>query len=920
MVGTLAPHGLTTEYAENPLGIDEPAPRFSWLLAPARSVTPSSQASPEPPGGTSRQTAYQIRVASSAELLQAGQGDVWDSGQVRSERTTQVEFAGAPLRSATRYVWTVRVWDANGEASDWAEPASFETGLLEPSDWAGAAWIGWRTDDHVRTGGTGDFAKGQATPRPAPPAPLLRKTFSATTDALVRARLYVCGLGYGEFHLDGQRVGKAVLDPAPTNYAKTVLYSTYDVTDLLRTAQTGRREHVLAAQLGRGRYGEPTPNVWYWEQAPWWDHPKLLALLVLTYADGRTERIVSDETWRCADGPIRFDSLYAGEVYDARHERPGWTEVDFDDSDEAGWQAAAVVPPPGGVLRSQQLEPIEPVAEISPAALSEPRPGIFVYDLGQQMSGWARLRLRSASSGDSAPDGGSAGTRVTVRYAEQLSDDGTVELKQGLIHGDIQVDHYICRGDPEERYEPRFSYKGFQYVQVEIDGELARPELSDLTGVAVHTAVGSTGEFECDDDLVNKLHRATRWAVLNNLHGVPTDTPVFEKNGWTGDAHLTAAVAAFNFHMPRFYTKWLQDWVDSQLPHGEFPCIVPSSGWGHHGDPRSAIAAPIPAWDVAYVEIPWVMYRYYGDERVLARHYDNARRYLDYIVDRFVEDDVMLAGLGDWLPPGVHGMPPEGPGVYETAYTYRFAELLSKFAEVLGRDSDVDGYRALMGRLASGFNRAFFDASSMTYHGEKPTGYRQSANVMALWFGLAPEQVREQVFANLVADIHARDDHLDTGVIGTKFLLPLLTENGEVDLAYTVATQRTYPGYGFWIEQGATSLYEHWHAESRSRNHHFFGHVDQWFVEYLAGLTPLEPGYRKVRVRPVPPRALGRARAAIESVHGRVAAEWHRQGDGYEVRVELPPGVAGEVFLPQPDGSYTRHTCAGPGTTVFGSQ
>ncbi len=901
MTSVPGPHTLRTEYAEDPIGLDEPAPRFSWLLDPGE-VSPVGRG---PQGGTDSdpvaQTAYQVIVASDADTLAAGSGDIWDSGKVTSARTIQVEYAGPPLASATRCVWAVRTWNAAGEVSDWSPAATFETGLLRAEDWGGAIWIGHRGT----TADGGDAAAGAS--GETPPSPLLRTNFrlgrGGDAGEMRRARLYVSGLGFGEYFLDGTRVGPAVLDPAPTNYDATVLYSTYDVTDQLRTGASADAdagaEHVLAAALGRGRYGEPTPNVWYWEQAPWWDHPKLLAQLVVTYADGSTDRIVSDTGWRAVDGPTRDDSLFAGERYDARHEHPGWTAAGFDDT---GWSAASAVTPPRGTLRSQQAEPIEALGEIAPVGLTEPTPGTFVFDLGQQLAGWARLRLT-----------GPAGSEVRLRYGERLNDDGTVDNAQFLIYRDMQTDTYVLRGegvDGEgvETFEPRFSYKGFQYVQV--DGLPGRPDLADLTGVVVHTAVASKLTFDCDDELVNRLHTATRWAVLNNLHGVPTDTPVFEKNGWTGDAHLTADVAAYNFHMPRFYTKWLQDWVDAQLPSGEFPPIIPTSGWGYHDDPKAAIVGPIPAWDVAYVEIPWVMYRHYGDERVLRRHYDGARRYIDYLVDGFLENDVVLTGLGDWLPPGGQGGPPEGPGVYETAFTYRFVQLLTEMAKVVGRQGDLDGYDALLARIGSGFNRAFYDEASATYHGEKPTGYRQAANVMALWFGLVPEGAYDRVLANLVTDIHDRQDHLDTGVIGTKFLLPLLTRAGLVDLAYTVAMQRTYPGYGFWIEEGATALYEHWQADSRSRNHHFFGHVDQWFVEDLAGLSPAEPGFAAVRVRPAPPRALGRAKVAVDTVRGRVSTEWQRHGDDYELRVELPPGVRGEVHVPQAGGGYDLRECA----------
>ncbi|GAB3409749.1 family 78 glycoside hydrolase catalytic domain [Flindersiella endophytica] len=884
MLSVLTPYDPRVEYARSPLGLDEPNPRFGWHLATTetghRAVV--------------NQAAYQVRVATSADQLAhpaTEASDMWDSGRIESGRSGQVEYAGEPLAAFRRYYWAVRVWDTNGQASDWSETAWFETGPLSPADWGEAIWIGRSRADRSETSDDETEA----------PAPLLRKRFQLEGE-VESARLYACGLGFGEYFLNGERIGSAVLDPAPTNYDATVLFSSYDVTGMLPAGETGDNGCVLAAQLGRGRYQEKTPNIWRWHEAPWMDEPKLIALLVIELADGRIQRVTTstDAGWLTADGPIRGDSLFAGERYDARLERPGWTTAGYDD---AGWDAAVAANPPKGVLRSQTHDQIRAVAEVPAAGLTEPKPGVYVFDLGKQIAGWARLTL-------SGPEG----TELQIRYGERLHADGTVDHDQGLIYREIQTDTYVLTGNGSQTYEPRFSYKGFQYVQ--IDGYPGRPEAGDLVGVEVHTAVESSLEFSCDNELVSRLHAATRNAVLNNLHGVPTDTPVFEKNGWTGDAHLTADVAAYNFWMPRFYTKWLRDWTDSQLPSGEFPPIVPTSGWGYLADSEAAIKAPIPAWDAAYVEIPWVMYRHYGDERILARHYDGARKYIDYLTSDFLVDDVVLVGLGDWLPPGIGGMPPEGPGVYETIYAYRFVELLSKIAGVLGKDGDLAAYAELSDRIRAGFNRAFFDASAGIYHGERETGYRQAANVMALEFGLVPESERRRVFDNLVADIHDRDDHLDTGVFGTKFLLPLLTREGLVDLAFKVAMQPTYPSYGFWLAEGGTALYEHWGADSRSRNHHFFGHVDQWFIEDLTGLRPAAPGFARVRVRPNPPSQVGEMNVTVATVRGQVAAGWRRIGEEYEVRVEVPTGVEAEVHVPKPGGEYAVST-HGPGTHVL---
>ncbi|HEY6740218.1 MAG TPA: family 78 glycoside hydrolase catalytic domain, partial [Actinopolymorphaceae bacterium] len=522
---------------------------------------------------------------------------VWDSGRVDSEQSRHVPYAGVPLQPMARYRWRVRIWSAAPEraaetssrSTGWSEPASFETGPFSHEDWGGARWIGGAENETaplLRTGFVIDDRRAGGTSDPP--------------RSVVRARLYFSGLGYGEPYLDGVRVGERVLDPAPTDYDRTVLFSTYDVTSLLQVPG----DHVLAAMLGGGRYDEPVPNVWLWERAPWRDRPKLLAQLVIWYADGTVQRVVTGPSWRASGGPIRSHSLYTGELYDARQEQPGWNGVGFDDTT---WAPARLMTPPRGTLRSQQLPPIMPRRVVNPIGMSSPEPGVVVYDLGEQIAGWARLRIN-----------GPAGTSVQIRYGERLLSNGRVDIAQPHIQGEIQTDTYILRGGGDETYEPHFSYKGFQYV--EVSGYPGEPSLEALTGVVLHSAVRSTAEFDTDAEDVNRLHHGVRTALLNNLHGVPTDTPVFEKNGWTGDAHLTAEMAAYNFDLGAFWTKWLQDWVDAQLPSGEFPPIVPTPGWGYRGS-EAAIIAPIPAWDVAYFEIPWTMYRYYGDERVLARHY-----------------------------------------------------------------------------------------------------------------------------------------------------------------------------------------------------------------------------------------------------------------------------------------------------------
>jgi alpha-L-rhamnosidase len=855
------PDQLRTEYCTDPLGVEDARPRFSWLPAHPRG------------GGVGGQRAYQVRVASTRTDCLSGGADIWDSGKVVSSQTDQIAFAGTELGSAHRYYWSVRTWDPAGDVSAWAAPATFEMGLLTPGEWRCAQWI------------TRNLPADELS-ADALPAPLLRKTFRLPDRPIDRARLYISALGYGVAHLDGHRIGTNLLDPAPTNYAETVLYTVHDATETLHRGAGG--SHVLAVELGRGRYGEPASNVWFWHKAPWWDNPKLLALLRVWFADGTVANIVSDPSWRAADGPTRFDSLFLGEQYDARLRRTGWELSDYDDT---AWQPAVASATPGGALRSQQQEPIRAVAETEPVGVSEPQDGVQVVDFGRQLAGHARLTVS-----------GRRGVCLSIRYGERLDADGLVDISQNHIDGDIQTDTYVLAGEDEEVFAPQFSYKGFQYMQIEGHPGKLRPE--DVRAVELHTDVASTGDFACDDELVNRIHQGCRRAILSNLHGLPTDTPTYEKNGWTADAHLTANVASYNFFMPRVYTKWLQDFTDAQLPSGELPPIVPTSGWGYRGSDAS-ITAPVPAWDAAYFEIPWTMYRHYGDERILARHYDGQRRYLDFL-STAIDGGVVYGGLGDFLAPGANGRPPEGPAVHETAYTYRIVTLLKQIAAVLGHDQDLPAYDEIGRLVRDGFTATFFDQASAACHGEVATEYRQSPNVLGLAFDLVPHDQRSAVLDGLVADIRARGNHLDTGVLGTKYLFPLLSDNGLVDLAYVVATQRTYPGYGYWIDQGATALFEAWHADARSRNHHFYGTVDQWFYEDIAGIRPGAAGYAQVRIRPVPPAALGWAKASLTTVRGPITAQWRRMTDGIEITADIPPGVTAEIHVPM-HGGYDVH-------------
>ncbi|MBO1511514.1 alpha-L-rhamnosidase [Metabacillus bambusae] len=752
---------------------------------------------------------------------------------------------------------------------------------LEASDVAkDIAWYS-HTDD-VYSGGTayvdGKPVDGDRTLRvetsPAP-APLLRKEFPVEKP-VKQARVYVSGLGFYELALNGEKVGDRVLDPNSTNYEETVLYTTYDVTN-----QLNQGDNAIGVELGRGKYGMTSPTIWFWHTAPWHDDPKLLLQMEIEYEDGSTDTIISDESWRAAEGPTRFDSLYEGEVFDARLVQKGWTSSEFDDTE---WKKVSKVAAPDGELHAFQHEAIKEIDTIQPKSVEEVSPGVYEFDFGINVAGWAELQVE-----------GPKGTEVTLSYSEK-SEKG-FSTRQALVNGPLQTDHYILNGEGVETWKPKFSYKGYQYIRV--SGYPGKPTLDSLKGYVIHTSVASTGEFSSSNQLLNQINKNVRRAYLNNLYDVVTDTPVYEKNGWTGDAQVMAATSIYNFHMPRFYTKWLNDVRDSQRPSGEIPDIVPSAGFSYEGAPGwDAAHGPTPIWDAVLFEIPWEMYRHYGDKRILANVYEEMKLYLDYIGSK-ADGHIVRMGLGDWISPGYVGTPPEGPDLTSTAYYYRFASTLSSVAKVLGDESKASMYEEKASAIKAAFNEEFFNTETNVYNTARDAGYRQTSNAVPLAFGLVPKGHEKDVVANLVKDVEEHDNHLNTGIVGTKFLLPVLTEHGYKDLAYTIATQRTFPSWGHWIENGATALLENWELTSRSQSHHFFGTVSEWFYAYLAGIQPEEPGYNKVKIKPYMPKDLKQAEGRLETVKGDVLSSWKQLKDGkISLKVEIPVNTTANVYVP----------------------
>jgi alpha-L-rhamnosidase len=1017
------PERLRVEYADAPLGLDEPAPRLAWRSPVAR------------------QTAYRIQVAAFPEALAAGDL-VWDSGKVASDANVQIAYAGPPLTSRRRYWWRVQVWDAADRASGWSAPGWWEMGLLAPADWQ-ARWIGgreplrhdWRdltldieltltgkavdvlfralphgktygdayvwtlsdgpdgaaltasvrrypggssasvktdvlkrvplgmslkgarhrltiraegsrivtsldrkpvdtledathahgtigfaaaepqaaTIHSVAVTGTGSaafrtsFARndnpftggsvevdGLAIPAGVPrvafvlpieaPAPLLRRAFDVARKPIARARFYHAGAGMPRVLLNGAPVGSP-LGAGFTAYDKRVLSYVHDVTALLRPGA-----NVLGAELGRGWYALTDPDEWYFHAAPWRAEPALKAQLEIDYADGTRQTIATDESWRTAGGPTRSDSVHRGERYDARLLPAGWDRPGF----RATWPAAAVVPGPAGQLATANAEPIEPVETIAAASVKEAAPGVWIHDFGRIVAGWPVLDVS-----------GPRGATVSMVASEKLGADGRVIPASGLIHAQLQTDRYTLAGTGVERWEPRFGYRGFRYV------ELRGVPGASLKARIVHSNVARTGSFASADPLLGKIDAAATGTILNNLHGFVTDTPTYEKNGWTGDAQASAGAAARSLDIARVWTKWLADFRDAQAPNGELPEIVPATPYyGYENTPGwSIIWGPTTPWDAAALILPWELYATYGDTRILERNHDMQRRLVDYTATFIKAPEFRrAAGLSEWMPPGpLDFLNARGGGVdaVTTAYFFHEADLLARASAVIGKAADAARYRQLAEAIRAAYNARYWDDANGWYRTVDAKGIAgpptQVQNVLPLAFGMAPAG-REQG----VADAIARDvekQGLRTGVYGTRYLLETLSDHGHADLAYRVATRTDEPGWGWWIANGHSTMFESWSLESRSRDHHYFASIADWMRQRLAGLRPGTPGYKTVLVKPAIPAGLVSAEATMETIHGRAASRWKVEQGRLTLTAEIPANTSGEVWMPERFGA-----------------
>jgi alpha-L-rhamnosidase len=910
----VTPETLRCEYLKDPLGIDAARPRLSWVLESERRGE--------------KQTAYRILVASSAELLRQEKGDLWDSGRVESDATAQIEYAGLALGAREACFWKVQVWDADGKAGGWSRPARWEMGLLGRSDWS-ASWITPRaqagdkaplvirraTYQAVTEGGAVDvtetlakqvregrlklkvsnenlggdpaynivkqlrveYSCGDQTYQKvvrenqtlvlpgAAPLPYLRKSFEVKAP-VKRARLYATALGLYEARLNGKRVGDHALAPDWTDYRKRVRYQAYDVTALLK-----RGMNAVGAQVADGWFSGHIGNGGY---QFFGKEPAFLAQLEIAYADGSVERVVTDASWKCHSGPILSSDFMLGEEYDARREIRGW---DAPGLDESGWTTAALRDGVAAKLEAQVMEPVRQTGEVKARAVTQPEPGRWVFDLGQNMVGVVRLKV-------SAP----AGSRVTLRHAEMLNPDGTIYTTN--LRGAPSVDHYVCRGGGTEVWQPQFTFHGFRYV--ELSGLFKAPELGAVTGVVLGSDNRWAGSFACSDERLNQLQSNIQWGQRGNYLSVPTDCPQRdERLGWMGDAQVFVRTACYNADVASFFSKWLVDVDDGQTAAGSFSDVVPNT----------MNCDSVPAWGDAGVICPWTIYETYGDRRILEQHLPAMTKWVEYLrahSDNLIRSRDRGNDYGDWL--SIQADTPKD--LIGTAYFAYSTHLLAKSYQALGRAAEAEKYLKLFADIRAAFNRRYVTPEGRIF------GNTQCAYAMALKFELLPEELRARAAQYLEDDIRAKGRHLSTGFIGVGYLLPVLAQMGKADTAYQLLRQDTFPSWLFSVKHGATTIWERWDGWTpekgfqdpgmNSFNHYSLGSCGEFLFGGVGGIRPASPGYKSIRVEPVIRDGLTWAKTSYDSVRGVIATDWKREGNRLTLNVRIPANTTATVCVP----------------------
>jgi alpha-L-rhamnosidase len=852
--GAFSVDNLRCEMLANPIGIDATSPRFSWQLDGEQRGL--------------KQVAYEIMIASSLTKLNNNEGDLWNSRKVLSDQSIMISYEGKPLQSRQQCFWKVKLWTNKGGES-WSEPASFTMGLLKQTDWR-AKWIGFERS----------FPWDSVTKFARLSARYFRKEFDAQKK-IKNATAYISGLGLYELYLNGKKIGEQVLSPAPTDYSKSVKYNTFDVT-----SEILQGKNAISTVLGNGRFFTMRQN---YKPQKWhnFGFPRLILQLEIEFSDGSKQTVTSDATWKMnADGPVRTNNEYDGEEYDATKEMPGWDNIGFNDSK---WLKVELVKSPGGKLEAQMNEPMKVMERMKPVSIKKLSQGKYILDMGQNMAGWLKMQVQ-----------GRRGDTIRLRFAESLQANG--QLYVANLRDAKVTDVYIVKGAGKESWSPTFVFHGFRYV--ELSGFPGAPTVDDFVGEVVYDNLKTIGSFETSHAIINQIHKNAYWGIRSNYKGMPIDCPQRnERQPWLGDRTMGAYGESFLFDNQKLYAKWLDDIEEAQTKEGSIPDVAPNF-WYYYKDNMT--------WPGAFLTIADMLYRQFGDEQPIIKHYAAMQKWLGYMRRKYMTPDYIITkdSYGDWC------VPPESPKLIHsqdstrntdpkliaTAYYYYFLKLMQHFAALNNDQLDIREYNLEASKVKEAFNKKFYNSSKTQYSNNTVT-----ANILALAFNLAPDADRQKVFRNIIDKILIENSgHISTGVVGTQWLMRWLTLYGRSDIAYKLASNTTYPSWGYMVEQGATSIWELWNGNTadpsmNSQNHvMLLGDLLIWMYENLGGIKSdsIETGFKKIIMKPSFRDDLDRVTASYACPYGIIKSEWKKENGDLKWMITVPANASAIVYLP----------------------
>lgn len=866
--GQISAVNLRCEMTENPLAVNTTQPRLSWQLISKKSnIT---------------QSAYEILVASSEEKLKKNEGDIWNSGKVVSNKNLQITYNGTPLKNETKYFWKVKVWNQKDKSSNWSQTASFRiaplTSALNPI-WIGAITKAYSHLPEGRNYHTATFNKEKkaslinASDSLSRRSIMLRKPFSVNKE-IKEAVVYVSGLGHYELTINGKKIGNSEFAPLWTDYDKTVNFNTYE----LSAEELKKGENVIGVLLGNGMYNTLAERYskFYVSFGP----PTLFFKMKVIYKDGSEELIKSDETWKYSKSPITYNSIFGGEDYNTNLEQKGWNNKDFNDST---WKKVVVQEAPKGVLRAQTTTPVTIQKRYDVKEAKELKPNCFIFNMDQNLSGFTTIKVK-----------GKKGQTVRVWVGESLNEDGTVS--QGKTGKPYYYD-YTLKGEGVEEWQPKFSYYGFQYVQLEnINYKETKdenlPTLVDLKSNFIYNSAGQAGTFESSNDIFNKTHLLINNAIKSNFQSVFTDCPQREKLGWLEEIHLNGPGLLFNYNLESFIPATMQNISDSQRENGLIPTIVPEYVvFG--GDFTDS-----PEWGVTGVILPWMYYEYYGDASLIEKYYPIMKKYVDYLGTK-ATNHIVSHGLGDWYDYGTHaaGYSKNSPiALSATSHYFYGASLVAKAAKLLNKKEDTSKYETLTSDIKNAFNKEFFNSETKQYGTSS-----QFSNAVPIFMDIVEPQYKSAVMQNLLADIKAKGDRLTTGDVGNRYLFQALARNGENETMYKMNNHYDAPGYGFQIKFGLTTLTEQWDPrKGNSWNHFMMGQIEEWFYQSLAGIKADEknPGFKHFFIQPEVVGDMTFVKATYQSIYGKIASAWEKKDGKLILKVEIPANTSATVKLP----------------------